>query len=209
MYTLGYPAVGKRTVGQQLADLLDGVLIDNQLIHHPVLALFRWDGKSPLPAEIWERTDPIRQTVLKAIEDLAPRSNSYVFTNCQEAGDWAAAQFDSVRSLAHRRGSLFLAVMLTCDVDEQVRRIDTPDRIALMKGSDPEGYRWHRQHVTLFQPPPKTSCTSTRQAPRPLRLRRRSMNHSSHGACELRVARHWRKRRGRPCRGEDDNSDGC
>jgi hypothetical protein len=34
-----------------------------------------------------------------------------------------------------------------------VRRIDTPDRIALMKGSDPEGYRWHRQHVALFEPP--------------------------------------------------------
>jgi shikimate kinase len=152
VFMLGYPAVGKRTVGQKLADLLDGVLIDNQLIHHPVLALFRWDGKSPLPPEIWERTDPIRDTVLDAIEDLAPRSNSYVFTNCLEDGDWAAAQYDTVRSLAHRRSSLFLAVMLRCDVDEQVRRIDTPDRIALMKGSDPEGYRWHRQHVTLFQP---------------------------------------------------------
>ncbi len=165
---LGYPAVGKRTVGQQLADLLDGVLIDNQLIHHPVLALFRWDGKSPLPAEIWQRTDPIRDTVLKTIEDLAPRSNSYVFTNCLEDDDWAAAQYDSVRSLAHRRGSLFLAVMLTCDVDEQVRRIDTPDRIALMKGSDPEGYRWHRQRVTLFQPPPEdvlhVDTTSTEPA---------------------------------------------
>lgn len=153
VFMLGYPAVGKRTVGHELAGLLDGVLIDNQLIHHPVLALFRWDGKSPLPPEIWERTDPIRDAVLRAIEDLAPRSNSYIFTNCLEDGDWATDQYERVRSLSRRRGSLFLAVMLTCDIDEQVRRIDTPDRIALMKGSDPEGYRWHRQHVTLFQPP--------------------------------------------------------
>ena len=43
--------------------------------------------------------------------------------------------------------------MLDCDVEEQVRRIDTPDRIALMKGSDPEGYRRHRQEIQLFQPP--------------------------------------------------------
>ncbi len=50
--------------------------------------------------------------------------------------------------------SLFLSVMLDCEVDEQVRRIDNPDRIARLKGSDPEGYRWHRHHTKLFQPPP-------------------------------------------------------
>ena len=35
----------------------------------------------------------------------------------------------------------------------QVSRIDNPDRIALRKGSDPPGYRWHRQNVKLFEPP--------------------------------------------------------
>jgi hypothetical protein len=41
---------------------------------------------------------------------------------------------------------------LSCDADEQVRRIDTPDKIARLKGSDPEGYRRHRQLTKLFQP---------------------------------------------------------
>ena len=44
--------------------------------------------------------------------------------------------------------------MVDCDVDEQVRRIDNPDRIARLKGSDPEGYRRHRQNTKLYQPPP-------------------------------------------------------
>jgi hypothetical protein len=44
--------------------------------------------------------------------------------------------------------------MLDCDIDEQVRRIDTPDRIERLKGSDPEGYRLHRLHTELFRPPP-------------------------------------------------------
>jgi len=39
------------------------------------------------------------------------------------------------------RGSTFLAVMRTCDIEEQVRRIDSADRVARLKGSDPEGYR--------------------------------------------------------------------
>ena len=153
VFLLGYPGVGKRTVGTHLAELLDGVLVDNQLINHPVLTLFKWDGKFALPIGIWERVAPIRMAVLGTIEDLAPKSNSYVFTNVLQDDEAGASQYIDLRSLAERRGSLFLPVMLSCDVDEQVRRIDAPDRIALMKGSDPEGYRRHRQQTKLFQPP--------------------------------------------------------
>ena len=153
VFLLGYPGVGKRTVGTHLAKLLDAVLVDNQLINHPLLTLFKWDGKFGLPTEIWERVVPIRNAVLGTIEDLAPKSNSYVFTNVLMDDEAGANMYIDLQSLAERRGSLFLSVMLSCDVDEQVRRIDTPDRIALLKGSDPEGYRRHRQQTKLFQPP--------------------------------------------------------
>ena len=33
---LGYPGVGKRTVGSHLAQMLDGVMVDNQLINIPL-----------------------------------------------------------------------------------------------------------------------------------------------------------------------------
>lgn len=151
---LGYPGVGKRTVGSHLAQLLDAVLVDNQLINIPLLTLFKWDGKSPIPPEIWERVEPIRETVLRTIEDLAPKSNNYVFTNVLNDDEEDANHYDRIRSLAHRRGSLFLSVMVDCDIDEQIRRIDNPDRIARLKGSDPEGYRRHRQDTKLYQPPP-------------------------------------------------------
>jgi hypothetical protein len=149
---LGYPGVGKRTVGAHLAQLLDGVLVDNQLINLPLLTLFKWDGKFPIPRAIWERVKPIRAAVMGTIEDLAPKTNSYVFTNVLEEDDDGATSYEELRSLALRRGSLFLAVVLDCDVDEQVRRIDRPDRRARLKGSDPEGYRQHRQQVRLFEP---------------------------------------------------------
>lgn len=153
VFLLGYPGVGKRTVGSHLAELLDGVLVDNQLINIPLLTLFKWDGKSPIPTEIWDRVGPIREAVLGTIEDLAPQSNSYVFTNVLQDDEQDAGHYDRLRSLARRRGSLFLSVMLDCEVDEQVRRIDNPDRIARLKGSDPEGYRRHRHQTKLYQPP--------------------------------------------------------
>jgi hypothetical protein len=118
--------------------------------------------------EIWERVRPIREAVLGTIEDLAPKSNSYVFTNVLKDDEDGVRQYDRVRSLARRRGSLFLSVMLDCDVDEQVRRIDTPDRAARLKGSDPEGYRRHRHNTKLFQPPPEevAHIDTTRIGPR-------------------------------------------
>lgn len=153
IYMLGYPGMGKRTVGGHLATLLDGVLVDNALINRPLLELFRWDGVEQLPPRIWERAVPIQEAVLATIEDLAPSTNSYVFTNVIEAGPTAAEEYDRVRSLAHRRESLFLSVMLTCDIEAQVSRIDNPDRIALRKGADPQGYRGHRLSTSLYQPP--------------------------------------------------------
>lgn len=153
VFMLGYPGVGKRTVGTHLAQILDAVLVDNSLINIPLLTLFRWDGKVAIPMEIWERVKPIRAAVLGTIEDLAPKTNSYVFTDVLKDDPDGATEYVDVRSLAERRGSLFLPVLLDCDVDEQVRRIDTPDRRARLKGSDPEGYRLHRQHTRLFVPP--------------------------------------------------------
>jgi adenylylsulfate kinase-like enzyme len=150
---LGYPGMGKRTIGTRVAAMLDGVLVDNQLINRPLLELFRWDGVAPLPPEIWDRVIPIREAVYDVIEDLAPSSNSYVFTTVLHEGSAAAKQYDRIRSLAYRRRSLFLSVMLNCDLEVQVGRIDNPDRVALRKGADPEAYREHRLTTTLYQPP--------------------------------------------------------
>src|SRR3954469_13079497 len=146
--------MGKRTVGGALATLIDAVLLDNARIHGVLLEPFRWDGIAPLPPEIWDRVTPIRHALLGVIEDLAPASNSYVFTNALEDNASSAAHYDSIKTRAARRGSLVLAVQLDCDIDVQVSRIDTPDRIALRKGSDPEGYRGHRLATHLYQPPP-------------------------------------------------------
>ena len=164
---LGYPGMGKRTVGVELADRLDGVLVDSQLLFYPVVALWRWDGKSWMPSQIWDRVALIRDVVLQTIEDLAPTTNNYIFTNVLKDEPDGVASFEQLQSLAQRRGSLFLPVMLTCDIDVQVSRIDNADRIALRKGSDPEGYRRHRENTVLFQPPKDETFTIDTTKTRP------------------------------------------
>jgi hypothetical protein len=153
VFLLGYPAMGKRTVGGALARLIDAVLLDNARIYGVLLEPFRWDGVAPLPREVWERVAPIRQALLGVIEDLAPASNSYIFTDNLEDKPASADEYESIKMVAERRGSLFLAVQLQCDIDVQVGRISNPDRVALRKGADPVYYRSHREHVKLFEPP--------------------------------------------------------
>jgi hypothetical protein len=159
VYILGYPAVGKRTVGDEVAKRLDGVLVDNALFFYPIFKLLKWDGKFLLPQGIWDRVDPIYETVMQTIEEIAPSSISYVFTNCLEDTLDSRHRYERVKTIAARRGAKFLAVMLTCDIDEQVSRIDTPDRISRFKGSDPEGYRRYTLNTSLLTPPPTETLT--------------------------------------------------
>ena len=154
VFMLGYPGMGKRTIGSHLAGLLDGVLVDNALINRPVLELFRWDGVELLPPGVFDYTSPILDTVLAAIEDLAPPSNSYVFTNVIEAGPTAADEYDRIRSaraparvtlprrhahLRHRRPG---------EPDRQPRPHRTP------QGVRPRGLPGPPSLHDLYQPPP-------------------------------------------------------
>ena len=167
VFLLGYPGAGKRTVGGHLAQQLPGVLVVDALINRPLLEMFQWDGVALLPPAIWDYVVPVREAVLRTIEDLAPPTTSHVFTDVLEDGPSAAAEYEALRSLAHRRGSKFLAVVLTCEIDEPVSRIDDPDRIALREGSDPEGYRGCTLTTPLLQPPPEEvlHLDTTRTAP--------------------------------------------
>lgn len=162
---LGPPATGKRTVGGRLAGLLGGVLVDNALVNRPLLELLQWDGVAPLPEGFWDRVAPVRDAVMRTIEDLAPRTTGYAFTNVVEEGPEAAAAVDRLRGLARRRGALFLPVMLHCDIDVQVARIANPDRVALQKGADPEGYRRFTPEVPLHEPADAVHLDTTSTPP--------------------------------------------
>ena len=151
---LGYPGVGKRTVGSHLADLLDGVLVDNQLYNLPIFTVLKSDGRGQVSRETWHRIRQVRDAVLETIEELAPQTISYVFTTVLEDDAGGASLYARFRSLAQRRGSLFLAVQVECDVSEEIKRVDAPDRVQRLKWSDAEAVERYRHETRLFHPPP-------------------------------------------------------
>jgi len=149
---LGYPGVGKYTIGQELARQTGAVLIDNQVINHPILALFDWDGTSQLPPGTEDRMAPIRDAVFGALEEIAPRSKSYVFTNNLADDPADIAIYDRLKHAAQVRGAVFLPVMLTCAPDVQLRRVASEDRARRFKIADPEGVRRLMAATALYVP---------------------------------------------------------
>ncbi len=147
VHLTGAPAVGKRTIALAVVDEMaargrHAVLLDNHRTGNLILDVVGADGTSALPAGVWDRVGEVREVVFSAIEDLSPPDWSFVVTNVLIAGqplDEAAAR--RVVELAERRGSAYVPVALTCDVDVLVERVPNPDRAGLRKWIDPAGVR--------------------------------------------------------------------
>jgi len=144
IYLIGFPAAGKLTIARALASLAGEeqrvVVVDNHHINNTIFEVIETDGVRSLPPRVWELTSVVRGAVFKAIEELAPRSWSYVFTNVLIAG-MDEEFIDEVGQLARVRGSAFVPVMLRCEVDELARRIVSEERRRRLKWVDPDALR--------------------------------------------------------------------
>lgn len=150
VYLLGSPGVGKRTVAEALHRLTGAVVLDNHRINLPIMSLFDWDGSERLPPGIWDYVDRIRDSVLDALEDLAPRDLSYVLTNAVEVTH--LAWFERIERIAASRGSVFVPVLLECELEEQARRVASEDRVVRLKLSDPEAAREFIESSEFYRP---------------------------------------------------------
>lgn len=150
VYLLGSPGVGKRTVAEALSARTGAIVLDNHRINLPIMSLFNWNGSERLPAGIWGYVNTIRSAVLDALADIAPRDASYVLTNALEVGyeGW----FDRIEGIARARGSVFVPVLLECELEEQMRRVASEDRVVRLKLSDPEYAREFIAGTEFFRP---------------------------------------------------------
>lgn len=163
VYLLGYPGVGKYTVARALAAKTGSAVIDNQLVNNPILALF--NGARDLPAEVFTRTGPIRDAVFSALEEIAPRSQSYVFTNVLGESAEDIAIFNRLRDIAASRDSVFLPVMLTCAREVQLERVQVEERRLRMKVTDAEWLDKFMASEPLYSPEDAMTLDTTERTP--------------------------------------------
>lgn len=136
----GWPGSGKCTIGQILAERLNGRLLDNHALLNPAEALF--ERHDPLHVLLWQA---VRQVTLDYAAKL-PTDSAIILTDPLVIGSEVdLALFECFRSLAERRNAKLISVILDIDPEENVRRIQASGRSEQRKLTRPEVLRRMRE----------------------------------------------------------------
>ena len=136
----GYPGVGKLTIGRELAEVLGGRLLDIHSVYNIAFALTEF--RSPAFREAVEEVEAIAHRLVLRLPATVP-----VVLTTVLAGDsaWARAEWDRIVALGNARPP-FLVVHVHCDLEENIRRIQSPQRDGKRKPRDPEMARRNQQN---------------------------------------------------------------
>src|ERR1700733_15130873 len=84
IYLIGSPGVGKYTVAKAIAGINGAAVVDNQLINLPIFSLLTEWPDAEVSKGMWREIEFVRDAVFRMIEEVVPRSVSYVLTNALE-----------------------------------------------------------------------------------------------------------------------------
>ncbi len=127
----GWPGVGKKTIGEQLARRLGARFIHNHLLHDVAIACAGIGDPGR-----WPLYEAIRRAAYDALA-ARPREETFVMTNALCAGaPHERAAWSHVVDLAAQRRARLVPVVLEAELAEHERRLRSPDRIG-RKLTDP------------------------------------------------------------------------
>ena len=130
-----FPGTGKLTIAKEIVKQLEArgepcARLDNHATHNLVWQLVPEERRfdPPVLARVFE----LRRVLGEAAAELTSEAHSIVFTNFLPHGREPTV-VDPNRDLAISLGKPLVAVELTLDPEEVLRRIGNPDRVANMK----------------------------------------------------------------------------
>lgn len=123
----GYPGVGKLTIGQVLASRISGRLLDIHSVYNVAFALTEFKS-----AEFIETVEKIEAIAHDLIRKLPKKVPVVLTTVLAGHSDWGDAEWERIVRLGQERAPL-LVVHVHCDLDENIRRIESSGRAAKRK----------------------------------------------------------------------------
>lgn len=144
----GMPGVGKLTVAQILADRLSAHLVDNHSIINAAYVPGHAHG-----SDGYVRTLKALNTLLYQELTRPDAPKNLIFTNAlaNEFGE-DRERFQAVFDLAQQRGDAFVPVLLWCDLEENLRRVVSPDRKLKKKLTKPDILKTTYEKYTIIHP---------------------------------------------------------
>ncbi len=150
---MGFPGVGKKTVGEALAKKTNFTLIHTSEWIDPILKLLGDDYQImwELDAKAWEKLNAADDLILSTIADVCPKEKSYAITQMMFDQDpYHKIFYDKVVSVVEKRKAPFFPIRLLCDEDELVKRVQAEDRKNSFKTRDVELSRCRSREKVVF-----------------------------------------------------------
>lgn len=141
----GYPGVGKLTVGRGLAKALSGRLLDIHTVYNVGFALTEFKS-----AEFKSTVEKVERIAHDLILKL-PKDEPVVLTTVLAGdGEWGASEWARIVELGVARPPFFV-VHLSCDLDENIKRVQNDGRDQMRKLRDPSvAIRNHTNELPLL-----------------------------------------------------------
>ena len=140
-----YPGVGKLTIGRALADLIGGKLLDNHSVFNVAFALTEF--KSPA---FYDAVREVREIAYRRILALPPEVPVILTNWYSQDSAWGEENWDRAIALARERGCALNIVLLSCQPEENTRRIQSPERASKRKPQGVEFVDDNRQGRPLL-----------------------------------------------------------
>lgn len=118
----GYPGVGKLTIGRELAKRLEARLVDIHTLYNLAFALTEF--RTPLFHQTVRRVEHIADDLIEKLPSETPVVFTTVLTGTSA---WVTEEYQRFCERGARRPPLIM-VHLVCGLDENIRRITSPER---------------------------------------------------------------------------------
>lgn len=155
IYLIGTPGTGKYTIAKEI-EKSGYIVCDNQLINNPIFSLVGYDGFStvPISAAAWNAIGRIRSVILDFISN--EHTHNYIFTNVLYEDEGDRQCYNQLKEMAAKRNSIFVSVKLHISEEENIRRIEQPERELRYKSRDKQDVFTrmpliHVEHENLYE----------------------------------------------------------
>ena len=128
---MGFPGVGKRTIGVALADKTNARFTHHHELYDPIFKLFcnDYEDQWNLTPAMWGKLNEAQAVYLSAVSDVCDHNDSFIFTEMMLDKDpYHKIFYNKVLEVVKKRNAHFFPVRLVCDEEELVKRVQSDDR---------------------------------------------------------------------------------
>ncbi|WCR53236.1 MAG: Shikimate kinase [Wolbachia endosymbiont of Ctenocephalides orientis wCori] len=137
IYLIGFPGSGKSTIAKALCKDMNAVIVSNNLFNNIIFNVIKLPN-AEVPDELWKSISVVRENMLAILEEHHIESN-YIFTNELIEGDpHDQGVYKLVENMGKKMGVEILSVVLHCNREELIKRVQSEERKNEKKITDSE-----------------------------------------------------------------------